>query len=285
MMKYSFMSFTVALLLLSLSGCTDYKDKHLEFINDAESAIAYYERSDLYSAKRLSEQLIEKYPQRFEPYFMFAAFNAANIVPNKNFGILDDRSQNIVRESIEVGKKGLDLYENISSQQEKLYLMSAGGISGITSYATLLYDFGFFEESIAVYERYYDISKYVEHPQYRYYIIQYAGALAYVDRLEEANAIYIEAFEKNGNDLAMLESYIQFIADHGSLERATKFALGYMQNNGKSGRVMYALCGVYEQMKNSEMSRNCYSELVEYSKSNVVLPEQLQHARQAMSQN
>ena len=58
-----------------------------------------------------------------------------------------------------------------------------------------------------------------------------------------------------------------------------------MQNNGKAGRVMYALCGVYEQMKNSEMSRNCYSELVEYSKSNVVLPEHLQHARQAMSQN
>ncbi len=279
---------TLLLSLLLASGCSDYKDKNLEFAEQAETAVAFYSRGDVYSAKRLAETLLKEYPERFEPYFMVAIFNTAQIQPNKNLQELDENTQKIVRASVLLGRKGLDVYKSIDNSGKQRNLrtfMELNGFSYLISYAILLYDFGFFEESIAVYERYYDVSKYVEHPQYRYYIIQYADALAYAGRLEEANAIYIEAFEKNGNDLAMLESYIQFIADHGGLERATKFALSYMQNNGKSGRVMYALCGVYEQMKDREMSRNCYSELVEYSKSNMVLPEQLEHAKQVLDQS
>ena len=232
---------------------------------------------DIKRSLKLAEKLANDYPEKAEVYFFIIALKGMTFDLDKEIHNPTDEQKLHIKELIDSGEKGLNLFEkddDISLDTTTEYAIG---------YAGILSNFGQYKRSVALFNKYYDLDIYLTHESMKYAVIHYANALANIDKLGEANTLYVASFNQNKNDIRLFRAFIKFQADHDTEENSASLALDYMKTYGVEEGIKYQLCQTYEQYKNFEKAVLCFQELIEFSKSNEVQSTYVKHAHDYIS--
>lgn len=189
--------FIVVCILCITSACSDFKSEHALMTEKFTEASRYGQQNDVKSAVQLMEGLIVKYPENPEPYLNLIMFKHIGYGAPKNINKLSEKEKKQRDELIKLGTRGLLYFENVLTLDEKEYLMESGFFSLIFSLTSVYYDYGMYEKTIELYDKYYFVDKYISHSVHKFNIFQYASALAKHGYVEEGKELYLKSLIAN----------------------------------------------------------------------------------------
>jgi tetratricopeptide (TPR) repeat protein len=255
--------------IVSVTACDSRNTRNSDYATRYVQINSLAQQGEMEKAIEYSERFKVNFPDKIPPYFVNILFKVQEYQNKKDEDRLISKSS-LIKEITFTGQKGIEIYHS-SSEKEK-----DENIGFLISYAMLLEELGAYEESVTVFETFYDLKKYLSHPQFRYAAINYANALANIGKMGNANTLYVQVFQENRNDLELVQAYIKFNADHDSEEGAASFAIYYMGQMGVTAGIKYQLCYTYEQYSNVDKAIQCYQELTSL---NDVEASYLEHAQ------
>lgn len=213
LIKFKFFLYII-LIIFGLSACEDSKTEQLSIDTKLNEAKSYFQKYEINKAIYLMDRFIEKYPSRFEGYVLLLGFKYSSYDSPKNIDKLSDKEKKEFKELILLSKRAVALFETLDHIEQETYLYQKGYFSFFIFIGHLYYEYGMYEKSIDFFDKYYDKELHISHPKFKFFIIEYADALAQSGYTDEGAALYAKYFSVNGEDAKIISAYAEFISNY-----------------------------------------------------------------------
>ncbi|SES82329.1 hypothetical protein [Thalassotalea agarivorans] len=146
------------------------------------------------------------------------------------------------------------LYEKMEDSEQINYngmpLLLAGVLEAIYQY----------EESIKIFEKYFDEEQHIQHPTLYVSGAQYANSLAFIGRKNEGDALYLSVYNANKKDEKIVMAYLRYQGIHHGYERMNSFYQEYVESYRLFAGLDFQVCYVSEFKLETQKAVSCYQD-------------------------
>lgn len=237
-----------------LFGC----DNKYQESKDADVTSRWLIITDIYNsgnvdrALGLSKTFVADYP---ENPFSHWALGGMLIAFSQQSEIEKKQSEKYVENGLEEFKKALSMW--LLQGETEVFKM------GIV-YAVALHEYERTDEALEAFFLYYEKNKekVAVDPEFLYFVIEYADALAKKERFSDAINKYIYSFKINGSDPVLIKGYVKLQSDYIDLDEAIFIADSFERKSGFNSGVVFEKCRAFYTHNYIKEATSCFNKLI-----------------------